>query len=340
MRSTPDQSPLPVTILAGFLGSGKTTLLNHILTNRIGLRAAVLVNEFGEIGIDNDLIVSNEGDFVELVNGCICCTINDDLVEAVGRLLRQPGTLDYLIVETTGVADPMPVAKTFVGRTLSQYTRLDSILTLVDAGSFSLDHFDSAAAYNQIRCADIILLNKIDLVDEATLRPIEERIQDVKPGVRILRTQMARAPLPLILGVDSSESIRGEGGRSPAIKMDSESDERVDERSHLEEDGFVSVAFTSDRPFEIRRLRDFLGEELPSSAYRAKGILWFADRAGRHVFHLTGRRFTMERDSWGERSPENKLVIIGQNLDREILLAQLESCLAPSEKLEQALIPK
>jgi G3E family GTPase len=163
---------MPVTIITGFLGSGKTTLLNHILTNQQGLKTAVLVNEFGEIGIDNELIVTTGDDMVELNNGCICCTINSDLVEAVYRVLERQERVDYLVVETTGLADPLPVALTFLGTELRDMTRLDSIVTVVDAENYSLDLFNSEAAYNQIAYGDIILLNKVDLVDEADADPV------------------------------------------------------------------------------------------------------------------------------------------------------------------------
>ena len=173
-----DQKLVPVTIITGFLGSGKTTLLNHILNNQQGIKTAVLVNEFGEIGIDNDLIVATGEDLVELNNGCICCTINEDLVNAVHKVLARSEQIDYLVVETTGLADPLPVALTFLGTELRDVTRLDSIITLVDAENFSLDLFNSEAAQSQITYGDIILLNKTDLVDEADVDLLEVRLRD------------------------------------------------------------------------------------------------------------------------------------------------------------------
>ena len=197
---------LPVTIITGFLGSGKTTLLNHILTNQKGIKTAVLVNEFGEIGIDNELIVSTGDDMVELSNGCICCTINNDLLEAVYRVLEQDKKIDYLVVETTGLADPMPVALTFLGTELRDMTRLDSIVTLVDSENYSVDLFNSQTAYNQILYGDIILLNKTDLVDEADVDLLEVKIRDIKADARVLRTRQSQVALPLILSVGLFES--------------------------------------------------------------------------------------------------------------------------------------
>ena len=197
---------LPVTIITGFLGSGKTTLLNHILSNQSGLKTAVLVNEFGEIGIDNELIISTGEDMVELSNGCICCTINNDLVEAVYKVLERQDKVDYLVVETTGLADPLPVALTFLGTELRDLTRLDSIITVVDAANYSLDLFNSQAAHSQIAYGDVIMLNKADLVDEADLDALEVRIRDIKDGARILRTTRSQVPIPLILSVGLFET--------------------------------------------------------------------------------------------------------------------------------------
>jgi G3E family GTPase len=319
---------IPVTIITGFLGSGKTTLLNHILSNQQGLKTAVLVNEFGEIGIDNELIVSTKDNIVALNNGCICCTINNDLVDAVYQVLEREENLDYLVVETTGLADPLPVALTFLGTELRDLTRLDSIITVVDAANYSLDLFNSEAAYSQIAYGDIIILNKADLVDEAALNDLERKINDVKEGARIIRTQRSQVPLGLILsvGLFASDRYFQEVDDHDHSKCDHDHDHH-DHHHHLENDGFTSISFASDQPFSIRKFQYFLDNELTTNIFRAKGILWFEESPNRHIFHLCGKRFTLDDDEW-TGTPKTQLVLIGQNLDEEGLISQLENCIS------------
>jgi G3E family GTPase len=348
---------LPVTIITGFLGSGKTTLLNHILTNQQGIKTAVLVNEFGEIGIDNDLIIATSDDtnMVELSNGCVCCTINEDLVKEVYKILQRP-EIDYLVVETTGLADPVPLALTFMGTELRDMTRLDSIITLVDSANFSIDLFNSEAALNQITYGDILLLNKTDLVDEADVDLLEVRLRDMKTDARILRTKNSEVSLPMILSVglfESDKFLEDDGHDDHGHSHDDHShshDEHGhdhDDHSacdhdhgqctheghddhkhsdHLAQDGFVSVSFQSDRPLSLRKFQHFL-DGLDERVFRAKGLLWFDESPNCHIFHLCGKRFSIDDQAWS-KPPSNKLVLIGQNLDQEKLRQQLKDCLS------------
>lgn len=319
---------MPVTIISGFLGSGKTTLLNQILKNNQDLKVAVLVNEFGDVNIDSQLLVSYEDDLVELSNGCICCTINDGLVEAVYRILERDDKIDYLVIETTGIADPLPIILTFVGSEFRDLTRLDSIITIVDSDLFNADHFDSEAALKQISYADMVLLNKTDLVDSQKLEELEAHIKTLKRGARILRTQYCEVPLPLILDVGLTP-IEVYQNEKQSHHHHEHHHEHQYHSHHLENDGFVSMSFASDRPFDVYKFEKFLTEQIPNEVFRAKGILWFYGSELRHIFQLSGSRYEMKSDNWTD-SPSNQLVFIGRHLDTDKIRHSLNDCLASS----------
>jgi G3E family GTPase len=321
---------MPVTIITGFLGSGKTTLLNHILQNQQNLKVAVLVNEFGDINIDSQLLVAVEEDMVELSNGCICCTINDSLVDAVYNVLERSDRIDYMILETTGVADPLPIALTFLGTELKHLTRLDSILTVVDAELFAEDHFDSEAAFQQIAYGDIIILNKTDLVDEGKLQDLEQFINKVKPKARILRSQFGKVPLPLILDVNIDQSeLLAQSAPEHSHHHHNHDHDHVQEHhhaDHLANDGFIAVSFQSDRPFNLDKFQFFLDKQLPTDVFRAKGLLHFAGIAPRYIFQLSGKRYELKTDE-RDLPKLNQLVLIGRNLNNSELQKQLTDCL-------------
>ena len=329
MTTAPARSGVPVTILSGFLGAGKTTLLNHILGNQQGVKTAVLVNEFGEIGIDNELIVTTDEEMVELSNGCICCSINDELMEAVERILKRPDKMDYIVVETTGLADPLPVAMTFLGSELRDTTRLDSIITLIDAENFDESVLDTQVGRAQVIYGDILLLNKCDLVSEQRLKTVETLLRDVKNDARILHSVKGDVPLPLLLSVGLFETDKvvttDEHGHDHASH--SHDHAHQDHPDHLAIEGFTSLSFQSNDPFALRRFQNFLDNQMPQEVFRAKGILWFNESERRHVFHLAGKRFSIDDTDWtGER--KNQLVLIGRDLDHDMLREQLQACVA------------
>jgi G3E family GTPase len=321
---------VPVTLLTGFLGAGKTTLLNRILGSQRALRSAVLVNELGDVGIDHELVVATSDSMVELSNGCICCSINGELQEAVHRVLERPEPIDLIVVETTGLADPLPVALTFLAGDLRDRLRLDSIITLIDAEHFSATALESPIARAQVVYGDILLLNKADLVDEQRLNAVEAELRAIKTDARILRSSRGEVPLALLLSVGLFES-----DRLASLQAQEEHHHHHGHEHHHphtpELEGFNSVSLAVDAPFDLRRFQHFLDNQLPESVFRAKGVLWFRETERRHLFHLCGKRFTIDDSDWPEGSERHtRVVAIGKDLDQAALRAQLEACVAPA----------
>ena len=307
---------MPVTIITGFLGSGKTSLLNHILNNAQELKVAVLVNEFGDINIDAQLLVSADQTMVELSNGCICCTINESLVDAVYEVLERKDRIDYLVIETTGLADPLPIMMTFVGTELKDLTRLDSVLGVVDAETFGPKLLLHPVYSNQLVYSDVILLNKTDLVSADALATIEQDIHLLKSGARILSCSLDSSsdlPLSAILDVGLAD-----------VETYALSERELSD--HLVSDRFVSIPFRSDRPFDLTKFEHFLTQQITENIFRAKGILWFEGQPQRYIFQLAGKRCTLSPDP-KTRPAQNQLVFIGHQLNPLQLHQQLNNCL-------------
>ena len=350
---------IPVTVLTGYLGAGKTTLLNRILSEAHGKTYAVIVNEFGEIGIDNDLIVGADEEVFEMNNGCVCCTVRGDLIRVLSGLMKRKGRFDGIIVETTGLADPAPVAQTFfVDEDVRARTQLDSVTTVVDAKHLPLRLKDSREAAEQIAFADQIILNKTDLVTEAELIEVEKAIRTLNPLAPIRRAERSNVPLDTILGRHAFDLARitelqpdflnpahGEAGH---VHDDDCGDDHHDHdphgqdhhdhghghiHDHVAESGISSISLTSQRPIDGARVTAWLNNVLQTQGVdilRAKGILDVKGEERRLVFQAV--HMILEGDFQGPwKDTDNRysrLVFIGRNLDEAGLRAGFESCIA------------
>ena len=272
-------SQVPVTVLTGFLGAGKTTLLNRILTEQHGRKYAVIVNEFGEQGIDNDLVVDADEEVFEMNNGCICCTVRGDLIRILSGLMKRADKLDAIIVETTGLADPAPVAQTFfVDQDVADRTKLDAIVTVADAVHLSSQLTEHHEAEEQIAFADVILLNKVDLVDESGLDRVKDRIKKINPFAKIINTTRCSAPLDEVVGLNAFSLDR---------ILEVEPDFLESDHDHEHDDDVTSLSFVSDTPLDMDKFQDWFGNLLRTKGQdilRSKGILNFKGEEERYVF--------------------------------------------------------
>ena len=356
---TEAQTQIPVTVLTGYLGSGKTTLLNRILSENHGKRYAVIVNEFGEIGIDNDLIVESDEEIYEMNNGCVCCTVRGDLIRVVEGLMRRPGRFDAIVVETTGLADPVPVAQTFfMDEDVRAKTKLDAVVALVDAKHLPLRLKDSREAEDQIAFADVVLLNKTDLVNEDELRQVEATIRAINPTARIHRTTRAGIALDEVLDRGAFDLKRvladdphfldahdhdHDHACGPDCDHDHHHHHDHDHHHHDHDHDHGAVSPIHDVTVKSVSLRG--GDMDPKKFFpwiekitqmegpnilRLKGIIAIKDDPDRYV--LQGVHMIIEGDhqrAWkdGEKR-ESRLVFIGRELDAERLTRSFEACQA------------
>ena len=298
-------------MLTGFLGAGKTTLLNRILTERHGKRYAVVVNEFGEEGIDNDLVVDADEEVFEMNNGCICCTVRGDLIRILGGLMKRADKIDAIIVETTGLADPAPVAQTFfVDQDVSDRTRLDAIVTVADAVHLNGQLGEHHEAEEQIAFADIVLLNKTDLVETEDLVRVEDRIRKINAYAKIIRTERCEAALDEVIGLNAFSLDR---------VLEVEPDFLTSDHDHEHDDDVKSMSLVTDVPLDLKKFQTWFGELLQTKGpdiLRSKGILDFKGEDDRFVFQ--GVHMLMDgapMGAWPEGARQSRLVFIGRNLD-------------------------
>lgn len=313
----------PVTVLTGFLGAGKTTLLNRILSERHGRKYAVIVNEFGEVGIDNDLIVSADEDVFEMNNGCICCTVRGDLIRILGGLMKRADHFDGIIVETTGLADPAPVAQTFfVDDEVRARTRLDAIVTVVDALHVAGEIDTAPEVAEQLAFADLIVLNKTDLVAHDDLAGLEARLRQINPLATIRRTERCDLPLAEVLDLGAFDLQR---------VLEIEPGFLTEEHDHEHDDGISSVALVSDAPLDANRFSGWI--RLMTQTYgpdilRLKGILAFSNDPERFV--VQGVHMLLDGDyqrPWArDEARQSRLVFIGRNLPEAALREGFAQC--------------
>ncbi|HSU05302.1 MAG TPA: GTP-binding protein [Acetobacteraceae bacterium] len=316
--------PIPVTVLTGYLGAGKTTLLNRILSEQHGRKYAVVINEFGELGVDNDLVVDSDEEVFEMNNGCICCTVRGDLIRIVGGLMKRRDKFDGIIIETTGLANPAPVAQTFfVDEDVRTKTRLDAVVTVVDAKHVLARLDDSHEAADQIAFADVIVLNKTDLVSPDELDAVEGRIRQINRFAVIHRTERAALPIEQVLD-------RGAFDLKRVLERDPDF---LEDDEHEHNDDVTSISFEVERPIDPERFNAWMGlllQEKGQDLLRTKGILSYAGDDRRFAFQAV--HMMADGDfigPWKAGEPRrSRIVFIGRNLNRPQLRRGFEACQA------------
>jgi len=325
--------PIPVTILTGFLGSGKTTLLNRILNGNHGLKVAVLVNDFGAINIDAELVVGVESNVISLANGCICCTIRDDLIATVLETINHPERPKYILLEASGVAEPTGIAVTFNNPGFRDRLRLDSILCVVDAEQVFAAPETMELKIFQMACADMIILNKVDLVDRDRIGKIKAWLDSRFHRYRLIEASHCNVPLEVLLSVGCFDPVRA-GLNLNELKYHGCSDPLCDHENHHHNHAqmFSTWSYETDRPLSLEALRE-AASKLPANIYRAKGVIYTSDEPERRVvLQVVGRRVDISlEEEWRGRPRRTQIVAIGAAgaIDKELLRDKFEQCVGP-----------
>ena len=322
---------VPVTILTGFLGAGKTTLLNRILNGNHGLKVAVLVNDFGAINIDAELVVGVESNVVSLANGCICCTIRDDLVETVMETIGRPERPEYILLEASGVAEPSGIAMTFNNPGLRDRIRLDCILCVVDGEQVFAAPEAMELKIFQMACADMIILNKVDLVGRDQIGRIREWLDSRFHRYRLIEASRCNVPLEVLLSVGRFDPTRAGSTLNGIEHHDCDDPNCSHEHHHDHSEIFSTWSYQTDQPLSLEALRE-VASKLPANIYRAKGVVYAADCPERRaVLQVVGRRVDISLDDeWGKRRPWTQIVAIGARgaVNKEALHHKFEQCLS------------
>jgi G3E family GTPase len=325
---------VPITILTGFLGAGKTTLLNRILSGNHGLCVGVLVNDFGSINIDAELVVGVEGNMISLANGCVCCQIRDDLVESVTTLLARPETIEYILLEASGVADPAGIFVTFNDPNLRDRIRLDSVTCVVDADQvFAHPEYPPLLdlKLRQVGFADLLILNKVALAGHVQVEKVRAWLDDHFNRLRIVETDYCEVPYEILLGVGRFDPARA-GLSSLAVEHGcTDPSCQDDHHGHDHSEVFSIWSYETDQPLALEALQETM-RKLPGTVYRAKGVIYTTDAPQRRaVLQVVGRRVDISlQDAWGQSAPRTQIVAIGAagGIDASLLQQKVAACIS------------